>query len=112
MSHESEYPDLAALGRSQYFAEVVRDHAVATSVARHKSFCFIEKDSAGNIINSLSAISGRMNIVPKDKALAALAKDNANMLADQVMLGDALTLVQLIYACREIEIQANLAALP
>lgn len=104
--------DLAALGRSQYFAESVVDRAVATSVARHKSFFFIEKDGAGSVIDYLPAVSGKLNIVPEGNALAALAEDYANMLVDQVMLGDALTFEQLMKACREIEIQANRAALP
>jgi len=103
--------DLAALGRSQYFAEVVVDRAVAMSVAQHKSFFFIEKDSAGNVIDYLPTVSGKLNIVPEGNALAALAEDYANMLADQVMLGDALTFEQLMRACREIEIQANRATL-
>lgn len=103
--------DLAALGRSQYFAEAVMDRAVATSVAQHKAFFFIEKDSAGSIIDYMPAVSGKLNIVPEGNALAALAEDYAHMLADQVMLGDALTFEQLMQACREIEIQANRAAL-
>lgn len=104
--------DLAALGRSQYFAEAVMDRAVATSVAQHKSFFFVEKDSAGSAIDYLPAVSGGLKIVPEGNALAALAEDYANMLADQVMLGDALTFEQLMQACREIEIQANRAAFP
>lgn len=103
--------DLAALGRSQYFAEAVMDRAVATSVAQHKAFFFIEKDSAGSVIDYMPAVSGKLNIVPEGNALAALAEDYANMLADQVMLGDALTFEQLMQTCREIEIQANRAAL-
>jgi acetaldehyde dehydrogenase (acetylating) len=103
---------LAALGRSQYFAEAVMDRAVATSVAQHKSFFFIEKDGAGSVIDYLPAVSGKLNIIPEGNALAALAEDYANMLADQVMLGDALSFEQLMKACREIEIQANRAALP
>lgn len=103
--------DLAALGRSQYFAEVVVDRTVATSVAQHKSFFFIEKDSAGNLIDYLSAVSGKLNIVPEGNALAALAEDYANMLADQVMVGEALTFELLMQECREIEALANQAAL-
>ncbi|MHB8416267.1 MAG: hypothetical protein ACYDDA_07735 [Acidiferrobacteraceae bacterium] len=41
---------------------------------------------------------------------AALAADYASMLADQVMLGDALTFDQLMQACSEIETRANKAA--
>ena len=101
--------DLAALRRSQYFAEAVMDRAVAKSVAQHKSFFFIEKDSAGSVIDYMPAVSGKLNLVPEGNALAALAEDYANMLADQVMLGDALAFDQLMQACRDIEIQANQA---
>ena len=104
--------DLAALGRSQYFSEAVMDRAVATSVAQHKSFFFIEKDGAGSVIDYMPAVSGKLNIIPEGNALAALAEDYANMLADQVMLGDALSFDQLMKTCREIEVQANRAALP
>ena len=48
----------------------------------------------------MPAVSGKLNLVPEGNALAALAEDNANMLADQVMLGDALTLEQF---CRLVE---------
>ncbi|MBU1664986.1 MAG: nucleotidyl transferase AbiEii/AbiGii toxin family protein [Gammaproteobacteria bacterium] len=104
--------DLAALGRSQYFAEAVVDRAVATSVVQHKSCFFIEKDSAGSVIDYMPAVSGKLNIVPEGNALAALAEDYTNMLADQVMLGDALSFDRLMRACRDIEIQANRDALP
>ncbi len=60
----------------------------------------------------MPAVSGKLNIVPEGNALAALAEDYANMLANQVMLGDALTFEQLMQACREIEIQANRAVIP
>lgn len=104
--------DLAALGRSQYFAGVVTDRAVAASVARHKSFFFVEKDSAGRVIDYLPAVTGRLNIVPAGEARSALAEDYASMLADQVMLGDALSFGQLMQACSEVEARANRAAVP
>ncbi len=54
--------DLAALGRSQYFAEAVMDRVVATSVAQHKAYFFIEKDSAGSVIDYMPGVSGRCAI--------------------------------------------------
>jgi hypothetical protein len=56
-------------------------------------------------------VSGKVDIFPEDNALAALAEDYANMLADQIMLGDCLNFEQLMKARREIEIRANRAAL-
>lgn len=102
--------DLVALGRSEYFTGVIADPTVAISVAQHKSFFFIEKDSTGSVIDYMAAVTGHLNIVPTGKARAALAADYASMLADQVMLGDTLTFEQLMQACREIETRANKAA--
>ncbi len=104
--------DLAALGRSQYFAGVIADRAVAASVAQHKSFFFIEKDSAGSVVDYLPAVRGHLNIVPTGDARIALANDYANMRADQVMLGEALSFEQLMQACSEVETQANKATVP
>ena len=102
--------DLAALGRSQYFADVIADRAVAVSVAQHKSFFFAEKDGAGSVIDYRPAVTGHLNIVPAGAARTALAEDYANMLADQIMLGEALSFERLMQACGEVETRANKAA--
>ena len=102
--------DLAAIGRSQYFAEAVSDHAVATTVARHKSFFFIEKDAGGAVIDYSSAVTGQLKIVPEGDARNALVADYAEMLADEVMVGDALPFDQLMPACGEVEFKVNRAA--
>ena len=103
--------DLAVLGHSQYFASIIADRAVAASVAEHKSFFFIEKDSAGAVIDYTLATKGHLKIVPEGEARIALAEDYANMLADQVMLGEALPFDQLMQACSEIEAQVNKTAI-
>jgi hypothetical protein len=82
--------DLAAIARSQYSPAVVEDRGVAATVIKHKSFFFIEKDGDGVVIDYGSAASGRLRIVPTGEARKALASDYAAMLADDVMLGDAL----------------------
>jgi hypothetical protein len=102
--------DLAALGRSPFFTGVIEDRAVAAAVAQHKSLFFIEKNSVGGVIDYLPAVTGHLNIVPGGDACSALADDYANMCADQIMLGEALTFEQLMQACREVESQANKAA--
>jgi len=99
--------DLAALGRSQYFASVIADRNVTAPVARHKSFFFIEKDRAGVTIDYERAVTGDLKIVPEGDALAALAEDYGKMITDDVMFGKALTFEQLIRVCREVETQAN-----
>ena len=89
---------------------MIADRAVAAAVAQHKSFFFIEKNSAGGVIAYQPAVTGRLNIVPTGAARTALADDYAQMCADQVMLGDAQTFDELMQACREVETQANQAA--
>jgi len=90
--------DLAARGRSKYFHGAIADRAVATAVVQHKSFFFIEKDAAGGVIEYMPAVTGHLKIVPAGEALAALAADYANMLADAVMVGEALPFDELMRA--------------
>ncbi|MDB5824416.1 MAG: hypothetical protein JWR21_3120 [Herminiimonas sp.] len=102
--------DLAALGRSRYLTGAISDRAVAASVAQHKSLFFVEKDSAGTVIDYSAAASGHLKIVPAGEARAALADDYAKMRADEVMLGEALDFDQLMHACGELQSMANKAA--
>lgn len=103
--------DLAAIARSPHFAAVMADRAVADTVARHKSCFFIEKDKDGQIIHYAAATSGHLKIVPEGEARAALAKDYMAMLADEVMVGDALAFDELLSACAELEAKVNQAAI-
>lgn len=102
--------DLAAIARSPHFTAVMADHAVATAVARHKSYFFIEKDADGQVIDYLPATTGHLKIVPEGEARTALAKDYAAMLADEVMLGNALSFDELLNACDDLETRVNKAA--
>jgi len=104
--------DLVAIGRSQYFADAIADRTVAAAVGRHKSFFFVEKDAAGNVVDYLSAVTGHLKIVPEGEARQALAADYANMLADAVMVGEALPFDQLMRACGDVETRVNQAAMP
>jgi hypothetical protein len=61
---------------------------------------------------NLPIVKGHLNIVPTGDARIALADDYANMRADQVMLGDALSFDHLMQACSEVETLANKAAVP
>ncbi len=99
--------DLAAIGRSPYFLGAISDRAVAAAVAKHKSFFFIEKDARCAVIDYLPTATGRLKIVPVGEAREALAADYANMLADAVMVGDALPFDQLMEACGDVETRAN-----
>lgn len=99
--------DLAAISQSQHFVTAISDHAVALTVAQHKSHFFIEKDKDGRTIDYIAAISGQLAIVPEGTAKTALAQDYAAMLADKVMVGDALPFEELLSACDDLQKQAN-----
>jgi hypothetical protein len=101
--------DLAAIGRSPYFAAAAGDREVAKAVAEHKSYFFIEKDAAGGVIDYFPTVGGGLQIVPEGAARDALAADYANMLTDEVMVGDALPFDQLMKACAEVNARANSA---
>lgn len=102
--------DLAAIARSHHFAAVMSDRSVAAAVAHHKSHFFIEKDANGQIIDYAAATTGHLKIVPEGEARVALAKDYAAMLADEVMVGDALSFDELLEACANLEVKVNRAA--
>lgn len=102
--------DLAAIARS-LFAAVVADRAVATAVARHKSYFFSEKDAVGQVIDYMPATIGHLRIVPEDEAKTALAKDYAAMLADEVMVGNAVSFDDLLEACVALEAEVNKIAM-
>lgn len=99
--------DLAAIARSPHFASVFADRQVAMDVARHKSHFFIEKDATGQVIDYAAAINGRLRFVPEGEAKAALEKDYAAMLADEVMIGDALPFDKLLEICAGLEVKLN-----
>ncbi|AOB37739.1 nucleotidyl transferase AbiEii/AbiGii toxin family protein [Bordetella parapertussis] len=99
--------DLAAIARSPHFAALVTDRAVAEAVARHKSCFFMEKDAVGQVIDYMAAATGHLKIVPEGEARAALAKDYAAMLADELMVGDAMSFDALMAACAALEAELN-----
>ena len=85
----------------------ITDHAVASAVARHKSYFFIEKDKDGQTIDYINATTGHLKIVPEGDAKAVLAQDYAAMLADEVMVGDALAFEELLDVCADLEENIN-----
>lgn len=99
--------DLAAIARSPQFAAVMADRDVAMAVARHKSCFFIEKDRSGQVIDYLAAALGRLRIVPEGEARAALAEDYRAMLADDVMVGGAISFDTLLETCADLEARIN-----
>lgn len=99
--------DLAAIARSGYYEGTVTDRAVAQAVAAHKTCFFSEKNVAGEIIDYFAATNGQLKLVPEGAARDALADDYKNMVADEVMVGNALPFDALMQACAEIEARAN-----
>lgn len=99
--------DLAAIAQSTHFAGVMTDRAVAAAVARHKSRFFIEKDINGQVIDYAAVTAGRLKLVPEGEARAALARDYAAMVADEVMVGNTLSFNELLEACSALETRVN-----
>ena len=54
--------------------------------------------------------TGHLKIVPEGEARAALAKDYEAMLADEVMVGNAVSFDELLEACTDLEAKVNRAA--
>lgn len=102
--------DLAAIGRSSYFAAAIADREVAQAVAEHKSLFFIEKDADGAVIDYFVATSGELQIVPDGTAREALAADYDSMRADDILVGNALPFDALMDACASVAQAANAAA--
>jgi hypothetical protein len=101
--------DLAAISRSEHYTAAVSDTAVASAVAQHKSYFFVEKDLKGTVIDYSAVTTGKLRIVPDGEAKAALARDYDAMLADEVMVGAALPFDALLQACSAIEKTINMS---
>jgi len=102
--------DVVRLDEAGFAEAAFADRELANAVARHKSCFFIEKDANGQVIDYVAATTGHLRIVPEGEAKAALAKDYAAMLADEVMVGDALSFDELLEACADLEAKANKVA--
>ena len=57
----------------------------------------------GQIIDYTNAKTGHLKIVPEGDTKAALAHDYADMLADEVTVGDTPTFGNLLDACTDVE---------
>ena len=62
------------------------------------------------VIDYFPAAAGGLQIVPDGAAREALAADYANMLADQLMVGNTLPFDELMQACAEVAARANATA--
>lgn len=90
------------------FADVaIADKALAQAVADHKSAFFAEKTTLGEVIDYHLAVSGGLQLVPDDGALAKLAADYQHMVDDGLFLDDAEPFESLLERCKTIQQKAN-----
>ena len=99
--------DLLRLDDAGYAKKALADHALALSVARHKSMFFREKDTAGNWVDYEAAVSGGLQLVPDGPAYQVLADDYGRMLADGMLLDDEERFGDLMERCADIQRRAN-----
>lgn len=88
--------DLTRLDRAGMANAAMADRSLALAVAKHKSMFFPERDSSGEIIDYVSAVSGGLRLVPAEEALASLALDYARMLDDGLLPDGAEPIADLI----------------
>ncbi|WP_256977241.1 hypothetical protein [Bordetella genomosp. 10] len=55
----------------------------------------------------MAAVTGHLKIVPEREAREALAKDYAGTLADELMVGDAISFDALMDVCAVLEAELN-----
>lgn len=99
--------DVARLDRAGFVHAAVADIALGKAVADHKSIFFAEKSPQGELIDYHAAVSGGLQLVPGDSALAVLASDYQHMVDDGLFLDDAESFGALLQRCRVVEEKAN-----
>ena len=100
--------DLVRLDDAGYADAAYSDQGLANEVADFKSKFFRFKDRAGNAIDYAAAVSGGLQLVPKDAdTLKALAADYQKMADDGILLGDVEPFAELVARCRDLETHAN-----
>jgi hypothetical protein len=99
--------DLARLDGFGIADTAIADRVLALAVAKHKSMFFSEKTAAGELIDYVAAVSGGLQLVPSEKALASLSLDYARMLDDGLLMGDAERFDSLLERCRNLEARVN-----
>ena len=100
--------DLVRLDDAGYAGNALADHALALSVARHKSMFFREKDAAGSWVDYEMAVSGGLQLVPEGPAYQVLADDYDRMLTDGMFLNDEERFDELMERCADIQRRANI----
>ena len=99
--------DVTRLDAAGFAEAAIADKALAQAVADHKSVFFAEKNTQGDVIDYHAAVSGGLQLVPDDGALATLAADYQHMVDDGLFLDDAEPFETLLERCRAIQRKAN-----
>jgi len=68
---------------------------------------FSEKNAAGEFIDYVAAVSGGLQLVPSDTALASLSLDYTKMLDDGLLLVETEPFEALLDQCRALEARVN-----
>ena len=99
--------DVTRLDAAGFADAAIADKVLARAVADHKSVFFAEKNTQGEVIDYHIAVSGGLQLVPVDGALAKLAADYQHMVDDGLFLDDAEPFESLLARCSTIQQKAN-----
>ena len=99
--------DVTRLDTSGFADAAIADIGLARAVADHKSIFFSEKNPRGEIIDYHAAVSGSLQLVPSNGALAKLATDYQHMVDDGLFLDDAEPFATMLERCHAIQRKAN-----
>jgi hypothetical protein len=99
--------DVTRLDAAGLADTAIADQALAQAVADHKSVFFAERNPQGEVIDYHAAVSGGLQLVPDDGALAKLAADYQHMVNDGLLLDEAEPFEALMERCRAIQVKAN-----
>jgi hypothetical protein len=105
--YSRHWHDLVRLDDAGYAKAAFDDRALAKEVAEFKGKFFRARDSAGNAIDYVAAVSGGLKLVPDAGALKALEADYRKMAEDGILLGEAELFSKLIERCADLEKRAN-----
>lgn len=94
--------DVTRLDTAGFADSAIADSVLARAVADHKSIFFAEKNSRGDVIDYHAAVSGRLQLVLDDEALATLADDYQQMVNDGLLLDEPEPFEALLDRCRAI----------
>lgn len=99
--------DLVRLDDSGFAQAAFDDTDLAKEVAGWKTRFFRAKDRAGNPIDYVAAVSGKLQLVPDEQGIKELEADYKKMVDAGLLLGDAEPFADLIKRCADLQERAN-----